>query len=114
METTPFKYGKDRVRKKLVIFLGLTPLITGYTGFGGAIFIPTNINGLAVTSIGTNAFQFVTNLAGVTIPGSVTSIGFAAFADCPTLTNATISEGVTTIGADAFSFSTIRVSVLTF
>ena len=31
---------------------GITLTITGYTGSGGAVTIPTNINGLKVTSIG--------------------------------------------------------------
>jgi hypothetical protein len=80
-----------------------TLTITGYTGPGGAVAIPTNINGLPVTSIGDYAFFDYTNLTGVTIPASVTSIGEGAFEDCFNLTNATIANGVTRIGDYAFT-----------
>ena len=76
--------------------------ITGYTGPGGAVTIPSSINSLTVTSIGSNAFENFTNLTGVTIPSSVTSIGAAAFAFCTGLTNVTIPQGVTSIGQGAF------------
>ena len=56
--------------------------ITGYSGPGGAVAIPTNISGLTVTSIGDSAFRGCTNLTSVTIPGSVTSIGNYAFFFC--------------------------------
>jgi hypothetical protein len=47
--------------------------ITGFTGPGGDVTIPNRINGLPVTGIGFEAFSACTNLASVTIPGSVTS-----------------------------------------
>src|SRR5208283_1544286 len=58
---------------------GLTLAITGYTGSGGALAIPTNINGLTVTSIGDYAVKECSSLTSVTIPGTVTAIGMAAF-----------------------------------
>jgi hypothetical protein len=76
--------------------------ITGYTGSGGVVVIPPNINGLSVTSIGEEAF-IQTSLTSVTIPNSVTGIGVNAFYDCTSLTNVTIGDGVTNIGAGAFS-----------
>ena len=42
--------------------------ITGYTGAGGAVTIPSSIEGLPVTSIGTIAFKYNTSLTSVTIP----------------------------------------------
>src|SRR5580658_8982355 len=69
---------------------GTTITITNYTGPGGAVAIPTNINGLTVTSIGSNAFFLLVNLTSVTIPGSVTNIGELAFAGCTNLTSVTI------------------------
>ena len=56
-----------------------TITITGYTGSGGAVTIPSTINGLPVTSIGDYAFYNCTSLTSVTIPNSVTSIGDEAF-----------------------------------
>jgi uncharacterized repeat protein (TIGR03803 family) len=54
--------------------------ITGYTGSGGAVTIPSSINGLPVTGIAAYAISdlFSTPVT-VTIPGSVTSIGDYAF-----------------------------------
>ncbi len=69
---------------------GVTLAITGYTGSGGALAIPTNINGLTVTSIGDYAVKECSSLTSVTIPGTVTAIGLAAFWNCGGLTNVLI------------------------
>jgi hypothetical protein len=78
--------------------------ITGYDGPPGAVVIPGTIMDLPVTDIGTNAFQMLSGLTSVTIPGSVTNIAFFAFYACLDLTNATISDGVANIGNFAFSY----------
>ena len=78
--------------------------ITGYTGPGGAVALPSAINGLVVTSIGANALDDCIGLASVTIPGSVTSIGDDAFYGCTSLTSVTIPDSVTSIGEGAFSW----------
>ena len=54
--------------------------------------------GPAVTSIGSSAFEYCSDLTSVTIPSSVTSIGSNAFLNCSGLTSVTIPEGVTSIG----------------
>jgi hypothetical protein len=77
--------------------------ITGYTGSGGAVTIPDNINGLAVTGIGMEAFYNRSSLSSVTIPNGVTSIGVWAFLRCTCLTNITIPDSVTSIGDSAFA-----------
>jgi hypothetical protein len=78
-----------------------TLTITGYTGSGGAVTIPTNINGLTVRSIGYYAFS-ETAVTSVTIPGSL-SIEDYAFDDSEFLTNATIQYGVAGISDFAFA-----------
>jgi hypothetical protein len=90
---------------------GVSLTITRYTGPPWAVTIPTNINGLTVTNIGTSAFYDLTNLTSINIPGSVTNIGQEAFEYCTDLTNATIDNGVTSIGADAFESCTKLTSV---
>lgn len=89
-----------------------TLTITGYTGSGGTVSIPTNINGLTVSGIGTNAFAGTglnpnIKLNSVTIPGSVSNIGFEAFYYCSQMTNATIGNGVTGIGNYAFAYTAL-------
>jgi hypothetical protein len=79
-----------------------TLTITGYTGSGGAVTIPTNIDGLTVTSIGDDAFQNCFSLTNIKIPARVTSVGDYAFLSCYRLTNATIGNDVTSIGLYAF------------
>ena len=76
--------------------------ITGYTGPGGAVMIPSRITGLSVTSIGDFAFA-ASGLTSVTIPNSVTSIGNDAFLACESLTSVAIPDSVTSIGEGAFT-----------
>lgn len=81
-----------------------TVTITGYqfpNGCGFALNIPSNIDGLAVTSIGENAFFGGTCLTSVTIPGCVTGIGYSAFAQSG-LTNVTLGYGLVSVGVHAF------------
>ena len=65
--------------------------IIGYNCSGGAVNIPSTINGLPVTGIGA-AFENNNNVTSVTIPDSVISIGNHAFDSCYTLTSATIGQ----------------------
>ena len=64
--------------------------------------IPSEINGVAVTSIGDDAFAWCDSLTSITIPDSVTSIGDYAFYGCSSLTEITIPDSVTSIGVCAF------------
>ena len=76
-------------------------IITGFTGPGGAVTIPEEINGNPVGSILHGAFQN-RGLTSVTIPSSVTYIGDSAFRDNQ-LTSITIPSSVTSIGVNVFS-----------
>jgi len=81
--------------------------ITGYTGSGGAVTIPSTILvsgvNVPVTSIGSAAFASKFTLTSVIIPSGVTSIGTNAFNNCSGLTSATIPDGVAIIGSSAFN-----------
>ena len=83
-----------------------TLTITGYSGPPWAVNIPTYINGLLVTSIGTSAFENRIFLTSVMIGTNVTSIGSNAFNYCISLTNVTIGTNVTSIGDFAFYYCT--------
>lgn len=76
--------------------------ITGYSNGGGAVTIPSTIDGLPVTSIGNNAFLNKTTITSVSIPSSVSSIGESAFSGCVGLTSLTIPTSVTSIGNYGF------------
>ena len=81
-----------------------TAIITEYTGSSGAVAIPTNINGLTVTTIGSDAFCDCPSLTSVTMGTNITSIGDYAFFECINLTSVTIGTNVTSIGGGAFNY----------
>ena len=80
-----------------------TITITGYTGPGGDVAIPSSIAGKTVTAIGDWAFNTCLSLTRVAIPDSVVDVGEHAFVNCFALTNAVIGAGVATVGSWAFS-----------
>jgi hypothetical protein len=89
-----------------------TATITGYTGSGGAVIIPSTTNGLTITSIGEDAFANNYNLTNVVIPNSVTSIGDKAFYQCGGLVNVTIGDNVTNLGNYIFYECTSLTKVI--
>ncbi|MCH5180181.1 MAG: leucine-rich repeat domain-containing protein [Erysipelotrichales bacterium] len=64
--------------------------------------IPSEYNGLPVTSIKSEAFLVCENLVTVSIPDSVKSIGSWAFSGCDSLASIVIPSSVTSIGYLAF------------
>jgi hypothetical protein len=60
------------------------------------------VNLISVTSIGSSAFRYYSNLTSIVIPDSVTSIGDYAFYECSGLTSITIPDSVTSLGKEAF------------
>jgi hypothetical protein len=83
-----------------------TLTITCYTGSGGAVTIPSRINGLPVTGIGDCAFLFCDQLTSITLPETVTTIGHYAFTCCCGLTSLNIPDNVTNVGDRAFQYCT--------
>lgn len=76
--------------------------ITAYTGSGGAVTIPTNINGLPVTAIAGEAFYERYSLTSIAIPNTVTTIGDYAFYNCANLTAVTLPAALAGIGNYSF------------
>lgn len=71
--------------------------------FEEKLTVPGEIDGKAVTSIGSYAFHECSSLTSIELPGSVTSIGAGAFSGCSGLTSIELPEGVTSIRYSAFS-----------
>ena len=77
--------------------------ITSYVGPSGGVDIPASINGLPVTAIASNAFEFKYAITSVVISNSITTIGASAFQGASNLSSISLGTGVTSIGASAFA-----------
>lgn len=88
--------------KYIVNSNGISVTITDYTGSATELTIPDEINGYAVTALGSAVFQDRDDLTNVVIPGSVKKIGEGAFFNCSGLKSVTIPENVIQIGNYAF------------
>ena len=112
---------------------GTVVTITGYTGAGGTVAIPSSIGGHPVTTIADGVFNNKTAVTGISIPSSVTTVGSAfqgsgltsltlpgtvtswgpyTFADCHSLVSLTIATGVTTISSEMFERCDYLTSVV--
>ena len=78
-------------------------IITGYNGTDTDIVIPSEIDGLPVTSISRDVFYNNDNITSVTISNGVESIGYEAFYDCDNLVSVTIPDSVTNMDNRAFA-----------
>ena len=90
--------------------------ITGYTGSGGAVIIPEELNGIPVGQIGRNwpsgtvypwatVFGlYNTSLISLVLPNNVKKIGDGALSYCYELTSVTFGSGLTDIFRYAFQF----------
>ncbi len=91
------------------IFDPATGTITGYTGLGGDVEIPSTIDGITVAAIGDNAFNALVypNCYAITsmiIPDTVTIIKYRAFFRCEAMSSITIPDSVTSIGVSVFCY----------
>lgn len=66
------------------------------------IVIPESVDGVKITSIGSSAFSFNTELYEIVIPGTVKSINSMAFYGCSYLEKVILENGIESIGANAF------------
>ena len=59
--------------------------VTDYTGLSTNVIIPTTYLGRPVTSIGSEAFNYCTELTNISIPNTIKSVGYDAFKGCTKL-----------------------------
>lgn len=80
-------------------------IITAYTGAGGDVTIPGQLDGKTVRAIADSVFYGRASLRSVLIPSSVEAIGNDTFRSCANLSNVAFSEGLRSIGTAAFAYS---------
>lgn len=86
-------------------------IITGYTGTGDYLYLPTSIDGHEIIRIDDSAFKDCVTLTAITIWGSP-EIGDYAFAGCTGLTEVSIPNDTEAIGDHAFENCTGLKSVI--
>jgi len=72
--------------------------ITGYSGTGTIVSIPSEISGIPVKIIGVQSFINNTNISKVILPNSIVKIEAQAFQGCSALDDINLPEGITHIG----------------
>ena len=77
-----------------------TACIIGYDGDGGALAIPSEIDGYTVTAIGMAAFSGHPDITGVTLPDTIKSIGERTFQTCTGLRSFYLPASVTHMSTD--------------
>jgi len=77
-------------------------VITKYLGSETEVSVPSSIDGMPVTRIGTRAFADCENVTSISLHGTVVTIHNDAFSDCYNLTNISIPDSVTYIESAAF------------
>ena len=82
---------------------GATAELTGWTGEGTALEIPSEIDGLRVSVIGDNAFAGCEHIEIVDIPEGIEALGDGAFADCHSLEEVRIPASVSRVGQNPFA-----------
>lgn len=85
--------------------------ITGYTGAGGAVDIPAEIEGKPVTAIGNAAFASATSITSVVVPDSVKTMGNGVFNGCTQLASVTLPDEVAITNSNMLFRSTAISSI---
>ena len=80
-----------------------TAELTNYTAYAEFLTVPAQIDGHAVTSIGSEAFINSEFLSSIILPDCLTTIGIDAFCGCSFHTSITLPNSLTSIEAWAFS-----------
>ncbi len=81
-----------------------TAQITGYTGASGDVEIPSEVNGAAVTSIGSGAFIFHEGIKHVTVPEGVTEFGAVTFMLCRDMVRVELPDSLCFMLTNPFAY----------
>ncbi len=85
--------------------------VTGYTGAGGAISIPSTLGGCTVTAIAPCAFSGNTTIHSVVFPAGIIHIGASSFEGCSSLSALYFQGNTPTLGTNALLFCADELKV---
>lgn len=77
-------------------------VIEKYTGYGGDVVLPHELDGYPVVCIWERAFRGCRTMTGIALPEGLEAIAEEAFCGCSALRRVVIPASVTAIGYDAF------------
>ena len=77
---------------------GSNATITGYTGSGGSLTIPSKLDGYNINAIANSAFKGNKSITSLTIPDSVETLGTETFRECTGLKTLKLGGGITKMG----------------
>ena len=110
VEKTDFTY--EPVLDVQMMILGFR--ITGYTGSGATVEIPSKIFGRTVLAIANAAFSGNQVISSVVVPDGVTEIQDQTFYNCAALTTVRLPNGITRIGEKAFAGCTSLDDIVSY
>ena len=87
-----------------------TAELTNYTAYAEFLTVPAQIDGHAVTSIGSEAFINSEFLSSIILPDCLTTIGIDAFCGCSFLASITLPGSPTRIGNWAFESCSVSLN----
>jgi hypothetical protein len=74
--------------------------ITGYTGTGGQVTVPSELGGYTVSELGISAFSENSLITGISIPAGLVTIDLGAFDGLSGLTRIDVDENNTSLSSD--------------
>src|SRR5262249_58866815 len=87
--------------------------LTAFYGDGYSVDIPSYINGVPVTAIGSSTFYYrQSTLTNVVVPDTIEVLQLGAFAGCGRLTTIKLGSAVRDIGPGAFEDCVLLAEIL--
>ncbi len=105
ISTSQFIINVNKLPKNTFYFDETTGTITKYIGSATELVIPSEINGVKVTTLDSQSFKDCTSLTSVTIPSSITTVGTNAFSGCSNLNTIYVYNDSDNIDSSNFNIS---------
>lgn len=81
-----------------------TLTVVDYTGTHDKVTVPSNVDGMPVTTIGHYSFSDTDSLKTITLSEGISTIDEYAFSNCPNLSEVNLPDSLTAISDSSFSY----------